>query len=361
MKKQIVFFLSMLLLVAGLRVEAQTVKNVVLMIGDGMGLAQVQAAMLRSERPLEFERAQYIGLSRTASANNRVTDSAAGGTALATGHKTNNGVVGMSPEGAVLVNIRELAQEQGLATGVVVTKDITDATPAAFLAHRQSRKMSDQIAEDIASSGVTLFMGGGRSHFAEREDGRDLIAELGKAGYLLLDQKDRISEVDSGKVAGLFARKHMKRAADTRGDYLPVATRQALSILAKDSPKGFFLMVEGSQIDSGGHANDAACVVSETLDFDRAVGEAFDFADRNPGTLVLVTADHETGGLTLPSGNEDFLLGDQGVEPRFSTKGHTAVMVPVYAYGAGAGRFSTIMENTEIPRRVAELMGWSIE
>ena len=361
MKKWIRIFMLLLFIVSGIGAWAQTVKNVVFMIGDGMGLAQVQAAMLHSETPLELERAQYVGLSRTCSANNRVTDSAAGGTALATGYKTNNGTVGMSPDSIVLKNIRELAQEAGFATGVVVTKDITDATPAAFLAHRNSRKMADGIAEDIVSSGVTLFMGGGRARFVKRADGRDLIAELKKAGYTVLDKKEQIPDVKSGKVAGLFAKKHMKRASDSRGDYLAVATRQALNLLKGASSQGFFLMVEGSQIDACCHANDGGSVVSETLDFDRAVGEAFDFADRNPGTLVVVTADHETGGMSLPSGNEDFLLGDQGVEMKFSTGGHSALMVPIYAYGTGAGQFSTIMENTDIPRKMAKLMGLTIE
>ena len=350
-------FLMVLLLVAWtISAGAQEVKNVILMIGDGMGLAQVQAAMMQSKAPLQLERAQYIGLSKTYSANNRVTDSAAGGTALATGHKTNNGMVGVLPDGTAVQNIRELAQQQGLATGVVVTKDITDATPASFLAHRESRKMADDIAQDIVASGVDLFMGGGRVHFAEREDGEDLLAKLKKEGYTLVEKKDKIADISSGKVAGLFSKKHMKRASDVRGDYLPVATRQAMKILHKNSPDGFFLMVEGSQIDSGGHANDGEFVVTETLDFDLAVGEAFDFADKNPGTLVIITADHETGGLSLPSGDEDFLLGDQGVEMKFGTGGHSAIMVPVYAYGTGAEQFSTIMENTDIPRKIAALM-----
>lgn len=340
------------------QLAAQEVKNVIMMIGDGMGLAHVQATMMASGQ-LNIERAQYIGLSKTYSANNRVTDSAAGGTALAAGVKTNNTMLGMTPDGKHVQNVREKAQAKGKATGVVVTKDVTDATPAAYLSHVESRKMAAEIALAIADSGVDVVLGGGRENFLARTDGVDLGAEMTAKGYKVITKQSDIKSVKSGKVIGLFAKKHMKKMVDGRGDYLPEATKQALTILENNSGgKGFFLMVEGSQIDTGAHANNAEVVVGETLDFDRAVGVAFDFADRNPGTLVIVTADHETGGLTIPSGSEDFMLSDQGVEIKFSTKGHSAIMVPVYAYGTGAQAFSTFMENTDIPAKIAELCGF---
>ncbi len=337
--------------------ESQPVKNIIFMIGDGMGLAHTYSAMLRSQTPLAFERAQYIGLSKTYSANNRVTDSAASGTAMATGHKTYNGAIGVDTARKPVENIVERAQKKGLATGIVVTKDITDATPAAFMAHQPSRKMAEEIASDIAGSNVDLFIGGGRNRFEKRQDGVNLTDQLRKQGYAIAYTLDEIKNVKSGKLAGLMASGNLKKMTEGRGDYLPQATAQALTILQNNSPKGFFLMVEGSQIDSGGHDNDAEVVIAETLDFNKAIAVAFDFADRNPGTLVVVTADHETGGLTIPSNKADFTQGESGIKYLFSTGGHTGIMVPIYAYGTGAQNFSTIMENTDLPKKMAALLG----
>lgn len=337
--------------------ETQPVKNIIFMIGDGMGLAQTHSAMLRSQTPLAFERAQYIGLSKTYSANNRVTDSAAAGTAMATGHKTYNGAIGVDPDKKPVENMVERVQKKGLATGIVVTKDITDATPAAFMSHQPSRKMAEEIASDITNSKVDLFIGGGRDRFEKRKDSVNLTDQLRKKGYEIAYTLDEIKNVQSGKLAGLLASGNLKKMTEGRGNYLPEATAQALTILKNNSPKGFFLMVEGSQIDSGGHSNNAEVVITETLDFDKAIAVAFDFADRNPGTLVVVTADHETGGMTIPSNKSDFTKGESGIQYLFSTGSHTGVMVPVYAYGTGAENFSTIMENTDLPKKMAALLG----
>ncbi len=334
----------------------EPVRNVIFMIGDGMGVAQVNAAMLSSQKPLSMERAVFAGLCKTQSANNRVTDSAAAGTALSTGVKTNNGTVGMDAAGGFLANVREQAAQAGLATGVVVTKDITDATPAAFMAHQSSRGSSEKIALQIARCGVDVFMGGGLNNFEKRSDGAKLTDSLRARGYAVAYTVDEALAVKKGRLAAILAPSHMAPAAKGRGDYLPQATDAALRLLAGAGKKGFFLMVEGSMIDTGGHENDINFVVTETVDFDNAVGAAFDFADRNPGTLVIITADHETGGLTLPSGKADFLLGDQGLKPSFSTGGHTAVMVPVFAYGAGAEAFTGIMDNTDIPKKIREAL-----
>ncbi|MCE5177599.1 MAG: alkaline phosphatase [Porphyromonadaceae bacterium] len=333
------------------------VKNVILMIGDGMGLTQVQVASMRAGFPLAMERAQYIGLAKTHSADNRVTDSAAAGTALATGTKTNNGAIGVDVNEKPLKNIREKAQEVGMATGVVVTCEITHATPAAFLAHCKSRKLMDDIASDIVTSGVDVFIGGGRNYFEKREDRRNLSDSLRDKGYAVAHSLDEVKAIRKGKVAGMVIDTKLPSILNGRDtSYLASATLEALRLLDNNA-KGLFLMGEGSYIDSGGHANDADYVISETLDFDRAVRVAFDFADRNPGTLVIVTADHETGGLTIPSGNEDFLLSDKGIKFLFSTGGHTGVMVPVFAYGTGAQNFSTVMDNTDLPRKIEELTG----
>lgn len=337
--------------------KKQEVKNVIFMIGDGMGLAHTYSAMLSSDVPLAFERAQYIGLSKTYSANNRVTDSAASGTAMATGNKTYNGAIGMDADKNVVENIVEKVKKKGFATGIVVTKDITDATPASFMSHQPDRKMAEEIADDIVDCGVDVFIGGGRSRFDARKDSVNLIDKLKEKGYAVAYDMDAVEAVESGKLAGLLAPGNIASALEGRGDYLPEATEKALDILKNNNPGGFFLMVEGSQIDSGAHGNDTNMVIAETIDFSKAVEKAFDFADKNPGTLVVVTADHETGGMTIPSQDEDFSKSESGIKCLFSTGGHTAVMVPVYAYGAGAESFSTIMENTDLPKKMISLLG----
>ncbi len=334
----------------------QKVHNVIFMIGDGMGLAHVAATTIfNNYEPLTIERADYIGLQKTYSANNRVTDSAASGTALATGVKTNNGVIGLDPEGNQVESILEKASRNGLSTGLIATYSITHATPAAFIGHVKDRDMQEDIAEYFLKTDINVFLGGGLKYFADRKDKRDLTQELEAKGYsMIYDVKD-IPTADAQKLGGLFARDAMPKMRDGRGDYLPTATAKALEILGKNK-KGFFIMIEGSMIDSGGHDNDIKLVVDEMEDFDKAVKVAFDFADNNPGTLVVVTADHETGGLTLPSGKPDFSLPDQGVKYKFSTGGHTGTFIPIYAYGAGAHNFSGVMENTDIPKIMARLL-----
>ncbi len=333
------------------------VKNVIFMIGDGMGLAQVAATTVnQGYKPLNLERAQFIGLAKTYSANNRVTDSAAAGTALATGTKTNNGAIGVDPDKQPVKSILEKAEENGLATGLVATYSVTNATPAAFIAHVESRNMEEQIAEYYLKTDVDVFMGGGKKFFTDRKDGRDLTEELEDKGYTMVYELDDILSFKGDRLGALLSSNAMPKMIEGRGDYLPLATGKALEILQKNSDKGFFIMVEGSQIDSGGHKKDASVVISETVDFDQAVGVAFDFADRNPGTLVVVTADHETGGLSIPSGKPDFSLPDQGVKYEFSTGGHTGIFVPIYAYGAGAENFSRIMENIDIPHLLEQLL-----
>jgi alkaline phosphatase len=212
--------------------------------------------------------------------------------------------------------------------------------------------MAAEIAEDIAASGVDLFIGGGRDNFERRKDGRNLTDSLRRRGYVIAYTMDEVKGIERGRLAAMLAPKNQKTMAEGRGDMLPEATAQALQILKNNNKKGFFLMVEGSMIDSGGHANDARMVTDEGDDFWSAVALAFDFADRNQGTLVVVTADHETGGLTLPSGNADFLSADAGIDTKFGATGHTAVMVPVYSYGAGAAAFSAVMDNTDIFRKM---------
>jgi alkaline phosphatase len=325
------------------------VKNVILLIGDGMGIVQTTSAMIAADGPLAIERAPVVGLQTTRSANRRVTDSAAAGTALATGTKTDNGMIGVAPDTTALTSVLEKAVGKGLSTGLVATYRITHATPASFIAHVPDRNDEEEIAADFLDTDITLFIGGGRAKFEQRADGRNLSDELKAKGYRVAYTEEELKGITSGKVAGLLADSHLPDILGGRNlQYLANATDKALEILSQND-RGFFVMVEGSMIDGGGHDNSIDKIVAETLDFDRAVARAFAFADTHPGTLVVVTADHETGGLTIPADGS-------GVEYLFSTGGHTATMIPVYAYGTGAERFGGTMDNTDIPKRIAELL-----
>ncbi|MBN1820264.1 MAG: alkaline phosphatase [Prolixibacteraceae bacterium] len=330
--------------------KSEKPKNVVLMIGDGMGVAQVFAGLTANKGHLFLDNFRWIGFSKTQSADNYITDSAAGGTALSSGIKTFNGAIGVDLDTVPVKTILEEAEEKGLATGLVSTSAITHATPASFIAHQASRNYYEAIAADFLKTDIDVFIGGGYNHFAKRMDGRNLIDELQEKGYKVLQDINEIKKVKNGKLAGLVAPIHAGRL-NLRGDLLPVATNTALNILKKDED-GFFLMVEGSQIDWGAHANDTEYIIEDMLDFDRSIGEVLDFASKDGETLIVVTADHETGGMAITGGSMD--TGE--VVGAFSTKDHSAVMVPVFAFGPGAENFTGIMENTNIFKKIEELL-----
>ncbi|MBN2523814.1 MAG: alkaline phosphatase [Bacteroidales bacterium] len=330
--------------------STEKVKNIILMIGDGMGNAQVSAAYTINQGILNLERSQYIGLFRTSSADEYVTDSGAGGTALATGQKTNNKFIAMTPDSISLKTILELAEENGLSTGMVVTCEMTHATPASFIAHQPSRYDTLNIAADYVGSGIDIFIGGGRRHFEERTDSLNISDLLREEGYSIVYDLESVKEDSATNIGCFIADNHPLSVMEGRGDYLTEATRIALDKL-KTNAQGFFIMVEGSQIDWGGHSNNFSFQISETIDFDKAVGEAMNFADEHPGTLVVVTADHETGGLALVDGD----ISNGQVEAKYSSDNHTAVMVPVFAYGTGAEIFSGIYENTELFHKMLRL------
>ncbi len=340
----------------------QPIKNVIFLIGDGMGLSQLYAAMMASEQPMAISRAPYVGLQVTRSATSDVTDSAAAGTALATGTKTRNGSIGVDSLGHPLRSILQRAETAGLSTGLIATHSVTDATPAAFVAHNPDRAQEEAIAEDFLTSDVDLFIGGGRQRFEHRTDGRNLSNELRNKGYHIFYTLDSLPSFEQGPIGVLLADDKLPSMQQGRGDLLPRATQEAVRLLSKNTEHGFFLMIEGSQIDVAAHHNDADAMIQEILDFDHAVRIAMDFADTHPGTLVLVTADHETGGVTLPSDSNIIKFGKaqptegNRAQTRFSTKGHTASMVPIYAYGAGAEQFTGLLDNTDLPHRIAHLL-----
>jgi alkaline phosphatase len=330
--------------------KAKKPKNVIVMIGDGMGTTHVFAGLTANGGHLFLENFKQIGFSKTQSSNNYITDSAAGGTALSAGQKTYNGAIGVNTDTVAIKTILEMAEENGLATGLVSTSAITHATPASYIAHQGSRGSYEDIAADFLKTDIDVFIGGGYKHFAERKDKRDLTGELKQKGYLVLRDMDEIAKVKSGKLVGLTADEH-NDPAPKRKMSLPVSTQTALNILSQNK-KGFFIMIEGSQIDWGAHQNNVRYVVNEMLDFDQTIGKALEFAAKDGETLIIVTADHETGGLALVGGN----MKSGVVKGAFPTGDHTATMVPVFAYGPGAENFTGIMENTDIPQKIMNLL-----
>lgn len=318
-------------------------KNIILLVGDGMGPAQIYAGQVANKGRLNLTTMPVTGQSKTNSADELITDSAAGATAFATGVKTYNGAIGMDAEGNPVETILEQAEAHGLSTGLVASCGITHATPASFIAHQAQRNMYEEIAADFLATDIDVFIGGARDHFEKRADGRNLLNELEDKGYTVVTEMAQLQDLRAGKVAGLISAGHQSPVMEGRGNMLSNAARFALNLLDKND-KGFFLMIESSQIDWGGHDNNLEYVVTEMLDFDKVIGEVLAFAAADGETLVIVTADHETGGLSLVGGD----LNEGVVEGNFSTGGHTAVPVPVFAFGPGAPLFSGSYENTAI-------------
>lgn len=329
--------------------KRQKPKNIIFMIGDGMGISQVFAGMTANGNKLFLENFKHIGFSKTQSASDYITDSAAGGTALSCGEKSYNGAIGVNLDTLPIENFREYSERIGKATGVISTSAITHATPASYIAHQPMRTMYEEIAEDFLKTNIDVFIGGGYKHFAERQDGQNLLDSLESKGYNVQADINEIEKVKSGKLAGLTAYEHNDRLS-FRKDMLLKATKAALNIL--DNHKdGFFLMVEGSQIDWGGHQNNTFYVVEEMLDFDRTIGVALEFAARNKNTLIIVTSDHETGGFSILDGN----MKTGKVKGAFSSGDHTGVAVPVFAFGPGAENFVGFMENNSIFQKMEEI------
>lgn len=317
--------------------------NIILFIGDGMGLAQVTAAISTAGAPLHIESMPVTGFSKTSSSDNYITDSAAGGTAISTGVKTRNGLIALAPDSSRIETIIEIAERNGLSTGVLSTSSVTHATPASFVAHSVSRKNYEEIAEYFTRGIVDVFMGGGLANFNNRSDSVNLIDRLMAAGYQVVTSPETLGSITGGRLAGLFYDEHMPKRSEGRSVSLAEMTRKAIDLLSSNE-KGFFLMVEGSMIDWGCHDNDTGYMLSELNDMDEAVGEALAFASQKGNTLIIITADHETGGMTLTGGS----LTERSVEASFSTEKHTAVMVPVFAFGPYSEKFTGIMENTEL-------------
>ena len=369
--------------------EKPQVKNVIYLIGDGMGFGAVSSLLLSEDSVTGFEQAPVIGLSETCSANNYVTDSPAGGTALACGVRTKNGYLGVDPEGKPLTSILRKAQAMGKRSGIVVNTVLTEATPAAFYAGVTSRSMSFDIAKQFTESGVDVAIGAGLEPFIKRPDSLDLTATLINKGYdVHLDWKTVLGTT-SKKFVGILPMGDVHRrnesgnttagaadgaevclaaklaaSSEENGDttrlseptvYLEKATAKALEVLSNDNRQGFFLMIESAIIDGYGHNNDSEGMIEEMKEFDNTLRQLIAYVNQHPETLLVVTADHETGGTGVSY--KSYEVGSTTpVQLSFSTKGHTGTVVPVFAYGAGAEAFAGIMKNTDLPKIMEELM-----
>ncbi|MBI5915042.1 MAG: alkaline phosphatase [Bacteroidetes bacterium] len=334
-------------------------KNIILMIGDGMGLTQITAGMYINGNKLNLEQFKYIGLHKSYASDNLVTDSAAGATAFSCGKKTYNGAIGVDQKGKPAQTILEEAELAGFATGLVVTSSITHATPACFFAHEKDRGMMEEIAAGLLKTDVDFFVGGGKQYFDRRKDEQDLMAQLSKKGYAVstfLDKDFKNTAIDFNKNFGYFTADGEPLPLSQGRDYFVPACQAAVNFLSNQQEKGFFLMIEGSQIDWGGHANDSDYIISEMIDFDNAIGAVLEFARQDGETLVIVTADHETGGYAInPTSRMDSIV------PAFTTDKHTAALIPVFAYGPGEEFFSGIYENTSIYDKMRRALGFDIK
>ena len=376
------------LLVGCTAAEQSKPKNVIYLIGDGMGFGAVSSLLLSEEGQTGFEMAPVIGLNETCSANNFVTDSPAGGTALATGTRTNNGFLGVDPDTLQLTSVLKKAQAMGKKTGIVVNTTITEATPGAFYAGVPSRNMGYKIAEQFCNSNVDVTIGAGLSVFINRPDSVDLTATLIEKGYdVYLDWKS-VLNTNSEKFVGILEMSDVHRrnqstnttAKAAEGDqvclaaklaadagnldtarfseptvYLEKAAVKAIEQLSKNAPDGFFLMIESAIIDGYGHNNDSDGMIVEMKEFDGLLKALVAYVNAHPETLLVVTADHETGG-TAVGYNSYPVGGTSPVKLTFSTKGHTGTVVPIFAYGAGAENFAGIFKNREIPGIIESLM-----
>lgn len=331
--------------------KGKKVKNVILMIGDGMSLMHVYTAWAANRGKLWLENAQATGLSKTWAVKKLVTDSGSGGTSLATGVKTVYHAVGVDPEGKPLTSLVDVAKELGKDAGMAVTCRLWDATPCDFCCHNIDRDKEEELVGDYPTSGVDFVFGGGAQKFTNRKDGRDIFKELQKKGYHISRTLDDFFAYD--KNSRIFAVPYDKDTPlpDERGDLLARASMKGISLMNQNK-NGFFMMIEGSQLDDYGHFNQLDLLMKETLDFDQTVGEVMKWAAKDGETLVVVTADHETGGLTLVNGNKE----EGRVECCFSSKDHTGAMVPVYAFGPGAENFTGIFENTDVFKKIKKLM-----
>jgi alkaline phosphatase len=291
----------------------------------------------------------YVGLSITYCANKEVTDSGAGGTALAIGQKALYGSIGLDSLSNSHLSLLKIAKNQGKSTAIITSCDVTHATPASFVANVKDRNQQEEIALSFIKENVDIVIGGGKDRFvsSKRKDKLNLIDSLTKKKYEIYSDLEQIKNTKSDRFYALLGEGHLDNAKK-RGDVLPESLEKTLNTLSKNE-NGFFLMLEGSKIDMEAHLHKYNEMIDEVKDFDKCVEIALEFAKKNGETLIVVTADHETGGLTLPADNN--LTKDE-----WTSWHHTAVPVPIFSYGVGAENFTGVMQNTDVFWKIYSLI-----
>ena len=330
--------------------------NVILMIGDGMGIPQVSSAFYFGDQSSNFERFETIGLHKSYSTSHLITDSAAGATAFSTGEKTYKRAIGVSKDTIPQETILEKLKKEGYQTGLISLTSITHATPASFYAHVKDRDMHEEIAAQLAVADIDFLAGGGRKYFSQRSDDQDLFQTLLKRNYNL--DTLQLSRAKSGmRNAFIIEDEGLPSKTEGRGDFLKDASLEALSYFDANN-KPFFLMIEGSYIDWGGHAKDAEMMIQEVADFDKTIGAVLDYVEAHPNTLLVITADHETGGASIGKYYEvDEKTGRKTEIPEkvavyFITDQHSGELIPVFAAGKGAENFKGIYQNNAIYHKI---------
>lgn len=321
------------------------VKNVILLIPDGTSLPQYYAAFTANKGKLNVFNMKSTGLSKTNSSNAYITDSAPGSTAFATGVKTKNTFVGVDNMGRALAQIPDIIAEKGMTSGLISTGDVTDATPADFYAHSDNRNSSESILKDFAASKTKILIGGPTSGLSQGN-----LQKFKEAKIDLYQDLKSVMKINNRTL--VIDPLASQRITNGRGNWLGEAFDLTLNDL-KNNKQGFFMMIEASQTDGGGHSNNIEQLVTELLDFDHVVGKAMKFADENKETLVIVVGDHETGGLTLLDGS----LKEGWVFGNFSTNDHTSIPSSVFAYGPNSKEFTGLFENTEIFNKILAAYG----
>lgn len=335
--------------------------NVILMIGDGMGIAQISTAFYFQDSTSNFEQFNSIGFTKTSSSSHTITDSAAGATAMATGQQTYNRAIGVNKDSLSVPTILEELDAKGYQTGLISLTSITHATPASFYAHVKDRDMHQDIALDLAKGKVDFFAGGGWEYFTQREDGKNLINQLENNGYQI--DTLALNPYNAQKKNGyLLAKTSMPSVIEGRDSYLQDATAMALDYFdSKEDP--FFLMVEGSYIDWGGHEKNAEMMIQETIDFDKTIGVVLDYLKKNPNTLLVITADHETGGAAVGKYYDvDPKTAKKSEDPTkvqvyFTTDQHTGELIPIFSKGKGENVFQGIYQNTQVYHKLRQVLG----
>ena len=329
--------------------KGATPKNVILVIGDGTGINQISALQYYKDGKIHYEDFPVIGLSKTSSTS-LITDSAAAATAMACGEKTYNKAIGVNAQGQDLVNLTEFMSQKGGSSGLIATSSITHATPASFYAHHTDRNDHEIIASFLPNAPIDFFAGAGLKYFRERKDQVNLLDTFAQKGFTI-ETSSLKAYPEAKKLGYLLADKDMPTMIEGRGTFLEDASNLAINHLSSNE-QGFLLMVEGSQVDWGGHDNDFDYMISELIDLDNTLGRLMAYAQKNQNTLIVVTGDHATGGLALSADQGDY----NTIKPTFSSTGHNADWIPVFAYGPGAELFSGVYENTMIFHKIKSLL-----